>query len=81
MADKGGKGAPAQAAAPVAQEKQFKGVRKLTWRGLQLEELVKLPNEKLLELYRSRIKRKFRKGTGHRFTNMIKKVLMMENIV
>ena len=39
-----------------------------------MEELVKLPNEKLMELFRARVKRKFRSGVGHRFTNLIKKV-------
>ena len=87
MASKGGKGAPKAAeatpapaaaaaapAAPAAGEKQFKGVRKLTWRGLQLEELVQLNTEKLNELFRARIKRKIRHGLGHRFTRLVKKV-------
>lgn len=82
MASKGGKGAPkaAEAPAPVAAapapaaDKQFKGVRKLTWRGLQLEELVQLSTEKLNELFRARIKRKTRHGLGHRFTRLVKKV-------
>ena len=69
------KAAPVAVVAPEqAPAGKFKGVRKLTWKGLQLEELVKLPNEKLMELFRARVKRKFRSGVGHRFTNLIKKV-------
>ena len=52
-------------------EKKFKGVRKLTFRGHQLEDLMKMPNDKLVELLRARQRRRFRNGLGHGFTKFI----------
>jgi hypothetical protein len=52
-------------------DRKFKGVRKLTFRGYQLDELVKMPNEKLVELLRARQRRRFRSGLGHGFTKFI----------
>lgn len=70
--------APVVAAPPATADKAFKGVRKLTWKGLQLEELVQLSPEKLTELFRARIKRKFAHGLGHRYTTLIKKVFILQ---
>lgn len=41
-------------------DKQYKGVKKFTYRGFQLEELSKMPLDKLVEQFRSRQRRKFK---------------------
>ncbi len=52
-------------------DKKFKGGKKFTFRGHLLEELVKMPNDKLVELLRARQRRRFRSGLGHGFTKFI----------
>ncbi|CAD8043867.1 unnamed protein product [Paramecium primaurelia] len=62
--------------AEQTQDKQFKGVKKFTYRGLQLEELVKLPMDKLVEQFRARQRRRIsNQGEKvHAFQNLMKKI-------
>ncbi|CAD8130735.1 unnamed protein product [Paramecium sonneborni] len=57
------------------QHKQFIGVKKFTYRGLQLEELIKLPMDKLVEQFRARQRRRIsNQGEKvHAFQNLMRK--------
>merc|ERR1712214_64568 len=46
------------------------GVRKFTYRGLELDDLLKLPTESLESLFRSRIRRKLRRSKGFKGKNL-----------
>merc|ERR1712046_105273 len=45
------------------------GARKYTFRGLELEELMKLPTDSLYELFRSKIRRKLKRSHGFKGTH------------
>ena len=57
-----------------AQKQKERNMRKFTFRGIVLDDLLKLSNEKLYELFRARLRRKFRHGVGRNFTSFIKKI-------
>lgn len=65
MADK-------EVAAPP--QKVHRSVRKYTFRGLDIDDLVKLSQDKLLELLRSRQRRKFNRGIKHKYNRLIMKI-------
>jgi hypothetical protein len=48
--------------------KKEKGVRKYTFRGKNMEQLIAMEKEDLFSQFRTRIRRKFRRGLGHKFT-------------
>ena len=81
MADKGkgGKEAQAQAKAPEGGENQRKdrSVRKYTYRGLSLEDLMGLSAEKLAEQFSSRQRRRFvrgNRGGKHKYARFLLKL-------
>jgi len=49
-------------------------VRKYTYRGLQLEDLMGLKNEKLVELFGARQRRRFERGLKHKYQRFIMKL-------
>ena len=55
-------------------QKEKRTAKKFTFRGLQLEELVELKNEKLMELFTSRIRRRFNRGMKHKYQRLVMKL-------
>ena len=59
---------------PAPVEKKVRTLKKYTFRGLDIDDLMKLTQDKLLELLRSRQRRKFNRGIKHKFTRLIMKI-------
>lgn len=55
-------------------EKKVRALKKYTYRGLDIDDLMKLSQEKLLELFKSRQRRKFNRGIKHKFNRLINKI-------
>ena len=55
-------------------EKKIRSIKKYTFRGLDIDDLMKLSQEKLVELLRSRQRRKFNRGIKHKFNRLITKI-------
>jgi len=54
--------------------KKERTAKKFTYRGLSLEELVALKNEKLIELFTSKQRRRFNRGLKHKYQRFIQKL-------
>ena len=54
--------------------KKKRGFRKFTYRGKELEELVKMTNEQLVQLFAARQRRRFQRGLKHKYTRLIQKI-------
>merc|ERR1711862_727727 len=48
----------------MGQKRRRGGARKYTFRGLELDELLKLPTDSLYDLFRSKIRRKLNRSNG-----------------
>merc|ERR1711999_52986 len=59
------------AAAELRKKRTF---RKFTYRGVDLDQLVDMNNEQLVELFPSRIRRKFQRGSKRKHLALIKKL-------
>lgn len=55
-------------------QKKDRTVRRYTYRGLQLEDLMQLKNEKLVELFGARQRRRFDRGLKHKYQRFIMKL-------
>ena len=58
----------------MSEQRKDRSAKKYTFRGLSLEELSALKNEQLIELLRSRQKRRFARGLKHKYQRFIQKL-------
>ena len=58
----------------MSEQRRDRTVRKYTFRGLSLEDLTALKNEQLIELLRSRQRRRFNRGLKHKYQRFIQKL-------
>eukprot|EP01017_Pseudomicrothorax_dubius_P029054 TRINITY_DN34_c0_g1_i1.p1 TRINITY_DN34_c0_g1~~TRINITY_DN34_c0_g1_i1.p1 ORF type:complete len:152 (-),score=49.82 TRINITY_DN34_c0_g1_i1:169-624(-) len=56
------------------ERKKRAAVRKFTFRGMELEDLLKLSNEKLIEHLRARQRRRFNRGLKHKYQRLMTKL-------
>ena len=57
-----------------AQAQKARNLKKYTFRGKDIDDLMGLSEEKLLELFKSRQRRKFNRGLKHKFSRLIMKI-------
>eukprot|EP00922_Rhytidocystis_sp_ex-Travisia-forbesii_P013734 GHVS01020512.1.p1 GENE.GHVS01020512.1~~GHVS01020512.1.p1 ORF type:complete len:156 (+),score=37.96 GHVS01020512.1:97-564(+) len=72
--------AAAAAAAAGSEQPKKRSFRTFTYRGIELEKLLDLSNESLIELFRSRQRRKFNRGIKRKTTALIKKLRQAKKV-
>ncbi|KAJ1674193.1 ribosomal protein S15, partial [Spiromyces aspiralis] len=48
--------------------------RSFSYRGIELEQLLEIPAEELINLFRARARRKFKRGVGPKYMSLLKKL-------
>ena len=56
------------------EKKRTRAIKKYTFRGMDIEQLMKLPKEKLIEQFPARQRRRFARGLKHKYAHFMQKL-------